>query len=108
MIYWEYFQRYHNARLSALIRLAEQRGDSVIPVSLSREGHHGHSAERDLFVDSKAVYLSGDSNVRPIDDPLVIEQLMEVLGRERLDCGCCGRLVWDWHAAGCRMGASEL
>ncbi|MGJ3243043.1 MAG: glycosyltransferase family 4 protein [Opitutales bacterium] len=85
IIYWEYFQRYHNARLSALIRLAEKQGHLVLPVSLSEKGHHGHRTERDPFVDSRAIHLAGKQASRPINDPVIVDQFVDLLEKERPD-----------------------
>jgi glycosyltransferase involved in cell wall biosynthesis len=98
VIYWEYFQRYHNARIAALLRHVETSEHEVIPVSLSEVGYHGHKAERDAYVDLHARYLKGDGSIRPIDDPLVIAQFIELLDAEQPDAVA----IVGWYGKGTR------
>jgi glycosyltransferase involved in cell wall biosynthesis len=98
VIYWEYFQRYHNARIAALLKFVENTKHTVLPVSLSEAGFHGHRAERDTFVDSHARYLRGDPQARPIDDSLVVNQFINFLEEEQPDVVA----IVGWYGMGTR------
>lgn len=99
VIYWEYFQRYHNARIAALLRLGQEQGHCVLPVSMSEDGFHGHQAERDEYVDTHAIYLKPTGGeVRPIDDDAVIQEFIDLLDQEKPDVVS----VVGWYGKGTR------
>jgi glycosyltransferase involved in cell wall biosynthesis len=98
VIYWEYFQRYHNARIAALLQYVKAAEHKVIPVSLSESGHHGHQVERDSYVDRHAKYLNSTGGIRPIDDPAIIKQFIELLDFEQPDVVS----IVGWYGKGTR------
>lgn len=85
VVFWEYFQNYHSARVRALLSACETSGVLLLPISLTRGSGDAHKSEVPPELFGKYKIISDNIIKRPINDIKIVYKLIKYLAETRPD-----------------------